>query len=230
MVALPDLPGGRALGSPPAVAAHGHIVVGGAGSTASGEEQLEAFRYDATTDHMEGLGDLPGGAFGSEALAVSADGKVVVGRSVATVDDSEEAFVWTARLGMKRLADVAAAAGVAIPEGVVLGQATGISGDGLAIVGNAITPSGDVAAFRLVLPATALPRDPELPGGDVPDPELPGASAAGGGCAAGPSTGLDALAALAAVAAFALRSLRGRADRAAGARCRRAAPATARAS
>jgi len=51
---------------------------------------------------FRGLGDLPGGAFHSEALAVSDDGKVVAGRS-ASQHSEEEGFLWTAGGGPKEM-------------------------------------------------------------------------------------------------------------------------------
>ena len=51
---------------------------------------------------FQGLGDLPGGEVHSEALAISANGKVVAGRS-SSDPSPEEGFVWTARDGMKPL-------------------------------------------------------------------------------------------------------------------------------
>jgi probable HAF family extracellular repeat protein len=44
-------------------------------------------------NHFSGLSDLPGGSFASYALAVSADGSVVVGWG--THDSNGEAFRWT---------------------------------------------------------------------------------------------------------------------------------------
>ncbi|MFT3767062.1 MAG: MYXO-CTERM sorting domain-containing protein [Minicystis sp.] len=101
---------------------------------------------------MKGLGDLPGGPFSSEALATNGDGSVVVGRSVVDLDENEEAFYWTETGGMQRLADVASAAGVDLG-GAILRQATGVSADGLVVVGIAEMPKGP-AGFRLDLTAS----------------------------------------------------------------------------
>ena len=47
------------------------------------------------------LGDLPGGAFGSNALGVSANGATVVGSSSATFQPVvDEAYRWTEATGM----------------------------------------------------------------------------------------------------------------------------------
>jgi probable HAF family extracellular repeat protein len=66
-----------------------------------------AFHFcpSASAATFTGLGDLPGGAFSSEAFAISADGKVVVGRS-AVFFGQEEAFRWTASGGMVGLGNL----------------------------------------------------------------------------------------------------------------------------
>ncbi len=50
---------------------------------------------------FQGLGDLPGGAIGSGAKGVSIDGQSVIGWS--SVDGGSQAFIWTARDGMRSL-------------------------------------------------------------------------------------------------------------------------------
>jgi len=52
---------------------------------------------------VEGLGDLPGGNFMSRAVAVSADGNVILG--ISESDRGQEAFLWTASGGMQGLGD-----------------------------------------------------------------------------------------------------------------------------
>ena len=51
---------------------------------------------------FQGVGDLPGGEFSSEALAVSDDGRVVAGRS-ASAQSGEEGFVWIQASGLRPL-------------------------------------------------------------------------------------------------------------------------------
>ena len=75
---------------------------------------------------MEGLGDLPGGTFWSEAYGISTDGSVVVGRS-ASSSGQEEAFRWTEETGIKGLGD--------LPGGSFQSDARACSGDGSVIVG-----------------------------------------------------------------------------------------------
>ena len=51
-----------------------------------------------------GLGDLPGGEYRSDATAVSANGKVVVGQSDSAL--GQEGFRWTRSDGMVGLGDL----------------------------------------------------------------------------------------------------------------------------
>jgi probable HAF family extracellular repeat protein len=78
------------------------------------------------------IGDLPGGATSSSAVAVSADGSVVVGAS-SSANGSEEAVRWTRAGGPVGLGD--------LPGGAFYSEADGVSADGNVIVG-----SGGVAA------------------------------------------------------------------------------------
>jgi len=153
--------------SPNAISADGRIAVGG-GLTPSGDgETVFAARVSLDDPNtVVSLGDLDGGLNSSEAIAVNDDGSVIVGRSSTGIDgspDTEEAFVWTSAGGMRRLEDVAVAAGVDVSAlgGGYLGQARSVSADGTVIVGNAVvvdagTGSAVVRAFVLTLPADAL--------------------------------------------------------------------------
>ncbi|MBB6051919.1 hypothetical protein [Armatimonas rosea] len=79
---------------------------------------------------FEGLGDLPGGEFRSVALAVSADGSVVVGNSTSgnvTGSNAGEAFRWTRASGMVGLGD--------LPGGFFRSSATAVSADGTVVAG-----------------------------------------------------------------------------------------------
>ena len=68
-----------------------------------------------------GLGDLPGGDFGSGAIDVSADGKVIVGQG--TAENGPEGFRWTKETGLVSI-------GTIFP--------TSVSADGLVVAGGAI--------------------------------------------------------------------------------------------
>jgi probable HAF family extracellular repeat protein len=69
------------------------------------------------------LGDLPGGAFSSQARGVSADGSVVVGNSISA--SGLEAFRWTAAGGMIGLGDLPGSFG---------SGASSVSADGAVVV------------------------------------------------------------------------------------------------
>jgi uncharacterized membrane protein len=139
---LGDLPGGSEFAIAYAVSADGRFVVGEGSSTASGvidplrfSSNREAFIWDATTNVMTGLGDLPGGRvqFSSFAKDVSADGNVVVGYSEDSFDNQRGAryapFRWTRTGGMAKLngATIGAIAGFA--------GAIGVSNDGTKVIG-----------------------------------------------------------------------------------------------
>jgi probable HAF family extracellular repeat protein len=93
---------------------------------------------------MVGLGDLSGGEFLSEASGVSADGSVVVGYSEG--DDGNVAFIWNAN-GMRNLEQVLSNEFKLNLGGWKLERATGISNDGLTIVGNGSNPNGQDGAW-----------------------------------------------------------------------------------
>jgi len=85
---------------------------------------------------MEGLGDLPGGAFGSSAIATSVDGTVIVGFGSSALGD--EAFRWTLSGGMVGLGDLAG--------GLFQSYAQAVSADGSIVVGYGTTEIG-IEAF-----------------------------------------------------------------------------------
>ena len=86
---------------------------------------------------MEGLGDLSGGAFSSNALGISNDGSVVVG--FGTTTNPSEAFRWTDSGGMVSLGDIS---GGAFGSGSYASNS-----DGSVIVGFGYSASGR-EAFR----------------------------------------------------------------------------------
>ncbi len=85
----------------------------------------------ARAQNFQGLGDLPGGVFSSEALGISGDGNVVVGVSTTT-SGAREAFRWSPTTGMVGL-------GV-IGGGVIDSVAHAASFDGSVIVGSSASP------------------------------------------------------------------------------------------
>lgn len=123
------LPGG-AYSQGLAVSADGAVAVG---HSFPGE----AFRW-TSAEGMVGLGELPGGVFGSRADDASADGAVIVGRSYS--DSGLEAFRWTeADDVMNGLGD--------LEGGSFLSIAYGVSADGAVVVGYSNSASGK-EAFR----------------------------------------------------------------------------------
>jgi probable HAF family extracellular repeat protein len=116
----------------------------------------DAFRW--TSSGIEHLGDFAGGLFNSEALAVSADGSIVVGYGTVAKEGGgsrHEAFLWDATDGMQHLYDLL----VADPDlaGWTLTDATGISANGRIIVGYGINPDGNTEAWRADLSPVPLP-------------------------------------------------------------------------
>ena len=78
----------------------------------------------------------------------------------ATSAESNEAFVWQAETGMQSLQVLLAAQGLDMT-GWRLFNATGVSADGMTVVGRAQTPGGTVEAFVATIalvpePSTAL--------------------------------------------------------------------------
>jgi probable HAF family extracellular repeat protein len=127
-----------------AVSADGSTVVG----AYAGPNGTEGFRWLADGT-FEGLGDLPGGPFLSQAFDVSEDGKVIVGASAIDFGGGRiptQAFRWTETETMVPIADLGT-------------QARAVSADGSVVVGTSATLGG----FRW----------PELPG--QPALGLPGA-------------------------------------------------------
>lgn len=152
MVNIGELPGGGTFSEPFGASPDGRFCVGRSQSSASGGG-FEAFRYDAVTQQLIGLGDLAGGAFSSMAEDVSSDGSLIVGS--ATTARGEEAFLWDNAHGMRLLADVLASDYNIHLDGWILTSANGISADGRVIVGGGINPDGHTEAWMVVIPTPA---------------------------------------------------------------------------
>ena len=99
---------------------------------------------------FQGLGDLPGGSFYSQAYATSADGSVVVG--LGSSASGSEAFIWDALNGMQSIQDILVNDLSLDLTGWQLEQVTGISADGLTIVGTGVNPDGDDEAWIAHIP------------------------------------------------------------------------------
>lgn len=131
-----------------AVNADGSVIVGQSSSNTVVNPIFgvsgEAFRW-TQGGGMVGLGAINPTDFESAALAVSADGSVVVGYSVDQTF-TWQAFRWKADTGMKSVLSLLAAAGVNVT-GWSLDQANGVSADGNTIVGSGTDPNGDGQAW-----------------------------------------------------------------------------------
>ena len=117
------------------------LVVLASGLAGSGLSEVRGTNSrTATAATFRRLGDLPGGAFSSEANAVSADGFVVVGKS-ASSSSGEEAFRWTSAQGM---------VGLGLPNEAASSTASDVSADGSVVVGTAYHGGwfGVISPFR----------------------------------------------------------------------------------
>jgi hypothetical protein len=81
--------------------------------------------------------------------AIAANGQLIFGGS------GGQAFVWTAGAGTRKLQDIATAAGIEIPQGVVLNTVKAASADGTIVIGQAINAQLRAYSFVLKLPASA---------------------------------------------------------------------------
>jgi uncharacterized membrane protein len=114
-----------------------------------------AFRWSAGTG-LRPLGTLPG-RNSSGASDVSADGSLIVGSSYSqsyTVFGGFQAFIWDEANGMRHLSQVLDGMGVDVA-GWQLQRATGISADGLTIVGIGIDPFGQQRGWIATIPEPA---------------------------------------------------------------------------
>jgi probable HAF family extracellular repeat protein len=114
---------------------NGAVTVGAMG----GYPLVKAYRQESGGQPVY-LGDLPGGDVSSRALAVSADGKTVVGFSSGE-NFYRMPFRWTAEEGVVSLGSIP---GALQPSGV----AQDVSGDGSVIVGKAASANSFEEAFR----------------------------------------------------------------------------------
>ena len=106
-----------------------------------------AFRWTAA-EGMTDLGLLSGADF-SVANALSADGSVIVGQSGITFGETR-AFIWDKANGMRELKSVLVAGNPGLANWN-LRYATGISQDGLTVVGIGVNPNGDSEGYAAVL-------------------------------------------------------------------------------
>ncbi len=141
---LDDVPGVIEGEIAHAASADGSVIVGRGHDPLTGGD--EPFRW-TEIDGMVSLGSL-GNGFAGRALAVSGDGSVIVGAS------GNEAFVWNDGDGIQSMFDILNSdpATSTLVDGWSLFEATGVSAEGLTIVGNGINPAGDVEAWIATIP------------------------------------------------------------------------------
>ena len=84
--------------------------------------------------------------------AMTADGRTVFGGVGSAFFTIPTAFVWTAADGMRPLTALTTAAGIELPEGLVLTSVLGASADGTVLVGIAMDADAATHSFVLRLP------------------------------------------------------------------------------
>lgn len=148
MVGLGNLSTGNAPSYAFATSADGSAIAGSS-ETDTGEQ---AFRW-TPEGGMTGLGRL--GDRRSGALAISADGAVVVGGL-----DGGDAFIWTEASGMRSLTRILTNDYGLDLTGWHLSGATGVAStaDGITIVGNAENPAGFSEAWLATIPMVPIPE------------------------------------------------------------------------
>lgn len=127
MVPLGDLPGGNYFSQGLGISADGQVIVGYS-QTATMDV---AFRW-TPNEGMVALGDIS-----SHALAVSGDGRTIVGWYHEPTSGVPQAFRWTEAEGFVGLGSLPGAFGMS--------KAYGVSGDGSVIVGDARVQGGNQA-------------------------------------------------------------------------------------
>jgi probable HAF family extracellular repeat protein len=130
MVGLGDLPDNFFRSRANGITPDGSTIVGFTTPLGGPEASL------ITGSSVNLLGKLPGGTY-SEALAVSANGSVAVGRGNSSRSDIWEAFRWSESTGIVGLGD--------FDDGFSYSGAYAVSADGSIVVGHATTAAGHTA-------------------------------------------------------------------------------------
>ena len=159
--AIPQITGAAdGFGEALAVNADGSVAVGTITSptfvdTSFGFSISQGVAFRWRNGVTRALGGLPStGSQASEAFGISGNGLVVVGESrtsgTVSAGGIMEAFVWTPRWGLARLADKL---GAAVPAGLRLDRGTSVSANGAVIAGNGtILATGKQFAYVATLP------------------------------------------------------------------------------
>jgi probable HAF family extracellular repeat protein len=139
------------------ISADGSTIVGYSATELSPDFSPTAFRWTPTTG-MQNLGMT---GINSLAWDVSDDGATIVGRA----GSGKGAVIWRSGLEMTSLQDILTTAGVDLT-GWTLDSATGVSGNGLKIVGFGTNPDGNTEAWLADLEGVPepVPTPALLPG------------------------------------------------------------------
>lgn len=149
---LPGVPGGNGASNARAISADGRVIVGAAPSIWG----YEAFRFaDGVMTPLGGLSDHH--EFFSIAADASADGSIVIGSSEGE-SGANEAFIWDVRRGMRSLREVLINEWHLDLAGWTLTDATGVSDDGLSVVGMGRNPDGKPEGWLARLPRESEAR------------------------------------------------------------------------
>ena len=149
MVRLGDFPGGNHSSGSVAISADGSVIVGN-GFDADGQR---AFRWTEETG-MVALPKVHPNQFVQRAYGASWDGNVIVGEAAASGGGGAGPFYWTAKDGIRWLADVFDEHGVIVPDGWVELVPRAVSADGRTIVGYGVNPQGNTEGFVAYLGPT----------------------------------------------------------------------------
>ncbi|MEL6329989.1 MAG: GC-type dockerin domain-anchored protein [Planctomycetota bacterium] len=151
---IADLPGGQDTAFANGVSDDGTIVIG-TGTTATGSQGFRWIDPEAGGPGTIPLGELIPGA-GSEALACSADGRIIVGSAPSSITDTSATY-WRPETGLIDLDAFLRDLGVPLgPTRLV--TATSISADGTRVGGIARTSEGAFSAFIAEVPLAGCLR------------------------------------------------------------------------
>jgi probable HAF family extracellular repeat protein len=152
MAGLNGLPGGGTFSSATAVSSNGQVVVGWSNTSNDIYGTRAAYRWENGV--AIDLGDLPGGGNHNWAEDISADGSIIVGYS-GDVVQNREAFIWDGQHGMRNLKDILVSDFGLNLTGWSLREATGISDNGMVIVGKGTNPDGFEQGWVATIPEPA---------------------------------------------------------------------------
>lgn len=132
------------------------LSMSGDGSMVAGIWNLAGFYWTAA-EGVVPLPPLPNSLPGGQTFpnAIAADGQLVFGKLLAGFFDPAVVFVFSRAAGTRSLVQIAAAHGVAVPDGWTLDNVLAASADGSILCGTATDPFFRSAAFVLRLPVSS---------------------------------------------------------------------------